>query len=49
MSAFKFLYVLMQLYNYRDVYASELTNLQVKSNGTDPPVHYNNIIVAKTS
>ena len=29
MSAFKFLHILMQLYNYRDVYASELTNLQV--------------------
>ena len=33
-SAFKFLHMLMQLYNYRDVYASELTNLQV--NLTDP-------------
>ncbi len=28
-SAFKFLHMLMQLYNYRDVYASELVNLQV--------------------
>ena len=29
LSSFKFLHMLMQLYSYRDVYAMELSNLQV--------------------
>ena len=31
LTSFKFLHMLMQLYNYRELYASELTNLQVQS------------------